>query len=261
MLKAWWKRLVFMALSVAVPIVANVFRAYGIIMLAYLSGFEIAVDVDHLVYGGLFLSLVTLIPAGHRVMDARCRCRRAGAARARREPGAAAPASRSWGGWRPVALACVAGLVVLVAMRGYAGWGRRRACRQRQGPQRAGSDRPLDPGRWSGPLVRGVPRRRPGGRVALRGRATAGSRCSSPTTPTSAPEPSWCRRRTACWAPAPDADAEKRGWRPMARLPACPGRLTCGCAVPRSARAGRLVVVPRRARQSPPAPPWQNWNR
>ncbi|MDZ7713544.1 MAG: exosortase A [Rhodovibrio sp.] len=61
LLKAWWKRVLFMVLSVAVPIVANVFRAYGIIMLAYLSGFEIAVDVDHLVYGGVFLSFVTLI--------------------------------------------------------------------------------------------------------------------------------------------------------------------------------------------------------
>ncbi len=56
-----WKVAAFMALSVAVPIVANVFRAYGIVMLAHLSDFEIAVGVDHLVYGWFFLTFVTVI--------------------------------------------------------------------------------------------------------------------------------------------------------------------------------------------------------
>jgi exosortase A len=56
-----WKRWAFVVISLVVPIVANVFRAYGIVMLAYLSGFKIAVGVDHLIYGGIFLSLVTML--------------------------------------------------------------------------------------------------------------------------------------------------------------------------------------------------------
>ncbi|GAB4576270.1 MAG: exosortase A [Rhodothalassiaceae bacterium] len=61
MFRKWWKRILFMALSVIVPIIANVLRAYGIVMLAHLSDFEIAVGVDHLIYGFLFLSLITLV--------------------------------------------------------------------------------------------------------------------------------------------------------------------------------------------------------
>lgn len=57
----WWRRLAILALAAAVPIVANVVRAYGIVMIAHLSDFQIAVDVDHVIYGGIFLSLVTLL--------------------------------------------------------------------------------------------------------------------------------------------------------------------------------------------------------
>lgn len=64
MLRTWWKYALFLVLSVVVPIVANVFRAYGIVMLAHLSDFTIAVDVDHLIYGWIFLSFVTLMLIG-----------------------------------------------------------------------------------------------------------------------------------------------------------------------------------------------------
>lgn len=56
-----WKRWAFVAISLIVPIGANVLRAYGIVMLAHLSDFEIAVGVDHLIYGGIFLSFVTVV--------------------------------------------------------------------------------------------------------------------------------------------------------------------------------------------------------
>lgn len=58
--QAWWKRVVFVVLSAVVPIIANGFRAYGIILIAYLSNNELAVGVDHIVYGWGFFAAVTL---------------------------------------------------------------------------------------------------------------------------------------------------------------------------------------------------------
>lgn len=62
--RSWPRRLIFVGLSLLVPIVANGVRAYGIVMLAHLSDYEIAVDVDHIVYGFVFLSVVTLTLLG-----------------------------------------------------------------------------------------------------------------------------------------------------------------------------------------------------
>ncbi|MGD2081974.1 MAG: exosortase A [Chromatiales bacterium] len=56
-----WKRLAFVAFSMAVPVVANGVRAYLIVMLAHWSDHRLAVGVDHLVYGWLFFGLVMLI--------------------------------------------------------------------------------------------------------------------------------------------------------------------------------------------------------
>lgn len=53
-----WHYVLFVVLGIAVPVVANAIRAYGIIMLAYLSGFELAVGVDHLIYGWFFFVLI-----------------------------------------------------------------------------------------------------------------------------------------------------------------------------------------------------------
>jgi exosortase A len=58
--KSWWRRLAVVCLSVIVPIIANGIRAYGIVLLAHLSDFKIAVGVDHLIYGWIFFTLVTL---------------------------------------------------------------------------------------------------------------------------------------------------------------------------------------------------------
>jgi len=52
------RRLIFAALSLAVPIVANWIRAYLIVLLGHLSYNKVAVDADHLIYGWLFFGLV-----------------------------------------------------------------------------------------------------------------------------------------------------------------------------------------------------------
>lgn len=55
------RRAVFIAASILVPIVANWFRAYIIVMLAHLSSNKIAVGVDHLIYGWIFFGIVMLL--------------------------------------------------------------------------------------------------------------------------------------------------------------------------------------------------------
>jgi exosortase A len=58
--RSWKRRLAFTIASIAVPIVANGLRAYGIILLGYLSNNRLAVGVDHIVYGWLFLTVIQL---------------------------------------------------------------------------------------------------------------------------------------------------------------------------------------------------------
>lgn len=55
------KRLVFVGVSIIVPIVANWLRAYLIVMLGHLSNNRIAVGVDHLIYGWVFFGVVIMI--------------------------------------------------------------------------------------------------------------------------------------------------------------------------------------------------------
>jgi exosortase A len=52
------KRLLFIAAAIAVPLVANWLRAYGIVMLGHLSDNRIATGVDHLIYGWLFFGVL-----------------------------------------------------------------------------------------------------------------------------------------------------------------------------------------------------------
>ena len=56
-----WKRVLFVALSVIVPIIANGLRAYMIVMIAHLSDMKLALGIDHLIYGWLFFGLVMLL--------------------------------------------------------------------------------------------------------------------------------------------------------------------------------------------------------
>lgn len=54
------KRLIFVAISLVLPVVANWVRAYIIVMLGHLSNNQIATGVDHLVYGWIFFGVVIL---------------------------------------------------------------------------------------------------------------------------------------------------------------------------------------------------------
>jgi exosortase A len=55
------RQLIFVLLAIVVPIIANGLRAYMIVMIAHHSNMELAVGVDHLIYGWLFFGLVMLI--------------------------------------------------------------------------------------------------------------------------------------------------------------------------------------------------------
>lgn len=56
-----WKRLLFIALSAIVPILANGLRAYMIVMIGHLSDMKYATGVDHLIYGWVFFGIVMFI--------------------------------------------------------------------------------------------------------------------------------------------------------------------------------------------------------
>ena len=56
-----WKRLLFAAMSIIVPIIANGLRAYLIVMIAHLSDNRLAHGVDHFIYGWVFFGLVMLL--------------------------------------------------------------------------------------------------------------------------------------------------------------------------------------------------------
>jgi exosortase A len=54
------RRVVFMVVSLTVPVFANWVRAYLIVLLGHFSGNTLAVGVDHLIYGWLFFGLVII---------------------------------------------------------------------------------------------------------------------------------------------------------------------------------------------------------
>ncbi len=55
------RRLLFIALSIIFPIVANGLRAYGIVMIAHLSDMEYATGFDHIIYGWVWFGVVMLV--------------------------------------------------------------------------------------------------------------------------------------------------------------------------------------------------------
>ncbi len=55
------KRALFMLMSLVVPVVANGFRALGIVVLGYYLGSARAAATDHVLYGWIFFSIVILI--------------------------------------------------------------------------------------------------------------------------------------------------------------------------------------------------------
>jgi exosortase A len=54
-------RLVFIAASALMPVLANGIRAYLIVLIAHLSDMKYATGVDHLIYGWLFFGLVVML--------------------------------------------------------------------------------------------------------------------------------------------------------------------------------------------------------
>lgn len=52
------RRAAIMVIAMVVPVIANGFRAFGIIYIAHLTDSEYAVGVDHIVYGWVFFSIV-----------------------------------------------------------------------------------------------------------------------------------------------------------------------------------------------------------
>jgi exosortase A len=55
------RRLAFIGLSILLPIVANGLRALGLVLLAHISGSGAAALVDHVLYGWIFFTVVTLL--------------------------------------------------------------------------------------------------------------------------------------------------------------------------------------------------------
>ena len=56
-----WRRSIFIALSIIVPIVANGFRALGLVLLGHFMGNAASAMADHVLYGWLFFTIVTLV--------------------------------------------------------------------------------------------------------------------------------------------------------------------------------------------------------
>lgn len=62
MYQNWRKRVVFVVLSFIVPIIANGFRAFGIVIIAHATDGKVAAGVDHIVYGwGFFVAIMLLM--------------------------------------------------------------------------------------------------------------------------------------------------------------------------------------------------------
>lgn len=61
MYRSWKRRAAFIAVSIIVPIIANGLRVLGIVVYGYVLGNAEAAVADHLIYGWVFFSLVSLI--------------------------------------------------------------------------------------------------------------------------------------------------------------------------------------------------------
>lgn len=55
------KQVIFVLVSIFVPILANAIRVYGIVLTGHLSDMEYAVGADHLIYGGVFYGIIIFI--------------------------------------------------------------------------------------------------------------------------------------------------------------------------------------------------------
>ncbi len=58
------RRVAFVTISLIFPVIANIIRVYGIILIAYLTDMEYAAGADHLIYGWFFFALVIVCLLG-----------------------------------------------------------------------------------------------------------------------------------------------------------------------------------------------------
>jgi exosortase A len=56
--RSWRRRAVFILASMVLPVVANGLRAYMIVMIGHSSGMQLAVGIDHVLYGWLFFGML-----------------------------------------------------------------------------------------------------------------------------------------------------------------------------------------------------------
>jgi len=61
MYRSWQRRAAFIVVSIIVPIIANGMRVMGIVVYGYILGNAEAAIADHLIYGWVFFSIVSLI--------------------------------------------------------------------------------------------------------------------------------------------------------------------------------------------------------
>ncbi|MCP5286926.1 MAG: exosortase A [Burkholderiaceae bacterium] len=59
--RSWKRRLIFIAMAVVVPILANWLRAYTIVMVGHVTGSPMILGVDHTVYGWYLFGVVVLV--------------------------------------------------------------------------------------------------------------------------------------------------------------------------------------------------------
>ncbi|HEY8711130.1 MAG TPA: exosortase A [Burkholderiaceae bacterium] len=114
------RRWIFAAVALGVPIVANWVRAYLIVLLGYLSGNEIAVGVDHLIYGWLFFGLVIGIMFAIGAIWAEPDAAPAGPATSRAAM-ASAPPRRVVSAWAVAVAAAVIAIVPHAALQSIGG--------------------------------------------------------------------------------------------------------------------------------------------
>jgi exosortase A len=62
--RSWRRKLAFLSACVAVPIVANWIRAYTIILFAHTVSKSLAMGIDHVIYGWIFFSFLTVCLLG-----------------------------------------------------------------------------------------------------------------------------------------------------------------------------------------------------
>lgn len=59
--RSHWRRIAFVGVAIVFAFIANWLRAYGIVMIAHLSGMKLALGLDHYIYGWVFFGLIIFL--------------------------------------------------------------------------------------------------------------------------------------------------------------------------------------------------------